>query len=74
MGTVLVLIGTGLYFYVSRLAIVQQRSLMSTKYFLIAQVKMPCDFTRALGVVFSLVGVVAIIFAVEDSLLPQMFI
>jgi len=52
-------------FYVSRLAIVEQTSLVSNKYFLIAQVKMLFDFARALGVVFSLIGIAVIILALD---------
>lgn len=65
MGILLVLIGTGIHFYVIRLAIVEQPSLISTKYFLIAQVKMLCDFARALGIVFSLTGIAVIILAFD---------
>ena len=65
MGTVLIITGTGVYFYVSRLAIVEQTSLVSNKYFLIAQVKMLFDFARALGVVFSLIGIAVIILALD---------
>jgi len=65
MGTVLIITGTGVHFYVSRLAIVEQPSLVSTKYFLIAQVKMLYDFARALGIVFSLTGIAVIILAFD---------
>jgi hypothetical protein len=65
MGTFLIIIGTGVYFYVSRLAIVEQTSLVSNKYFLIAQVKMLFDFARALGVVFSLTGIAVIILVLD---------
>ena len=39
IGAVLIITGAGVYFYISRLAIVEQTSLVSNKYFLIAQVK-----------------------------------
>lgn len=61
IGAVLIITGAGVYFYVSRLAIVEQTSLVSNEYFLIAQVKMLFDFARALGVVFSLTGIAVII-------------
>ena len=65
IGAVLIITGTGVYFYVSRLAIVEQTSLVSNKYFLIAQVKMLFDFARALGIVFSLTGIAVIILALD---------
>ena len=63
MGTFVTITGAGVYFYVSRLAIVEQTSLVSNKYFLIAQVEMLYDFARALGIVFSLTGIAVIILA-----------
>jgi len=65
IGAVLIITGAGVYFYVSRLAIVEQTSLVSNKYFLIAQVKMLFDFARALGVVFSLTGIAVIILVLD---------
>ena len=65
MGTFLIITGTGVYFYVSRLAIVQQPSLISTKYFLTGQVRMLCDFAKALGAVFSLTGIAVIILVLD---------
>ena len=65
IGTVLIITGAGVYFYVSRLAIVEQTSLVSNKYFLTAQVKMLWDFARALGIVFSLTGIAVIILALD---------
>jgi len=65
MGTFLIITGTGVYFYVIRLAIVQQPSLISAKYFLTAQVEMLCDFAKAIGIVFSLTGIAVIILALD---------
>lgn len=65
IGTVLIVTGAGVYFHVGRLAIVQQPSLLSTKDFVIAQVKMLYDFARALGIVFSLTGIAVIILALD---------
>ena len=65
IGTVPIITGAGVYFYVGRLAIVEQTSLVSNKYFLIAQVKMLWDFARALGIVFSLTGIAVIILALD---------
>ena len=65
MGAVLIITGAGVYFYISRLAIVEQTSLVSNKYFLIAQVKILFDFARALGVVFSLTGIAVIILVLD---------
>jgi len=65
IGTLLIITGAGVYFYVSRLAIVEQTSLVSNEYFLIAQVRMLYDFARALGIVFSLTGIAVIILALD---------
>lgn len=65
IGAVLIITGTGVYFYVSKLAIVEQTSLVSNKYFLTGQVKMLWDFARALGIVFSLTGIAVIILALD---------
>ncbi|GAH11420.1 unnamed protein product, partial [marine sediment metagenome] len=65
MRTLLIMTGIGVYFYVSRLAIVQQPSLISAKYFLTAQVEMLCDFAKAIGIVFSLTGIAVIILVLD---------
>ena len=65
IGAVLTITGAGVYFYVGRLAIVQQPSLLPTKHYLIAQVEMLCDFAKALGAVFSLTGMAVIILALD---------
>ena len=65
IGAILIITGTGVYFYVIRLAIVQQPSLISAKYFLTAQVEMLWDFARALGIVFSLTGIAVISLALD---------
>ena len=65
IGAVLIITGAGVYFYVIRLAIVQQPSLISAKYFLTAQVEMLCDFAKAIGIVFSLTGIAVIILALD---------
>ena len=65
IAAVLIITGIGVYFYVGRLAIAEQPSLLSTKYFLVGQVKMLWDFARALGIVFSLTGIAVIILALD---------
>jgi len=71
MGAVLIVGGIGIYFYVGKLIITQYISTISIKNFITNQVKMLCDFTKALGLVFSLVGVVSIIVALDRLALKK---
>ena len=65
LGVVLTLTGMGVYFYVSELTIVKQAYATPTRNFMISQLKLVCNFARVLGVVFSLVGVVSILLALD---------
>jgi hypothetical protein len=65
LGIILILSGIGVYFYVSKLTIAQELSMTSAKNFIVAQIKMLYDFSRALGAVFSLTGLAVIILALN---------
>jgi len=65
IGAVLITAGTGIYYYVSKIAIAQQVSTIPGKNFIVAQAKTLYNFTKALGIVFTLVGAVSIIFALD---------
>lgn len=65
LGVILILSGIGVYFYVSKLTIAQELSTTSAKNFIVAQIKMLYDFSRALGAVFSLTGLAVIILALN---------
>jgi len=61
----LIAAGTGIYYYTGKIAIAQQVSTIPGKNSMVAQVKMLYDFSRALGIVFTLTGIVSIIFALD---------
>lgn len=71
IGAVLVLSGIGVYFYVGRLNVVQYLSTLSVHNFAESEVKMLGNFSKALGIVFALVGVVSIIFALDRLVLRK---
>ena len=55
--------GIAIYLYVDTLAITQYISAITTGNIAVSQVRMLCDFARGLGIVFTLVGVIAIALA-----------
>ena len=61
----LLLAGMGVYFYVGKLAVAEYLSVVPIHNFAVSQVKMLLTSSKASGVVFSLIGVVAIAFAQE---------
>ena len=65
IGAVLIITGVGVYFYVNRITITQYLSAIHVNRFAISQVKMLHDFSKVLGIVFALVGVVSIVFALD---------
>ena len=65
IGAILVLVGIGVYYYVGKLTIIQQVSTVPTNNFTMAQVKIVCDFAKAIGIVFSLTGISVIILALD---------
>ena len=65
IGAILVLAGIGVYFYVSELTITHYLSTIPVHNLVVSQVKMLHDFSRVLGIVFSLVGLVSIVFALD---------
>lgn len=71
IAAVLVVSGIGVYFYVGELSITQYVSTVSIQNFVVSEVKMLCDFAKVLGAVFSVVGVVAIIFALDRLCLTR---
>jgi len=65
IGVVLIVTGIGVYFYVSRITIIQYLSPIYLHTLVISQVRMLHDFSRVLGIVFALVGVVSIVFVLD---------
>ena len=57
--------GIGVYFYVGKLTLVQKADAAPARNFIMLQLRLFCDFARVLGVVFSLIGVVSIILALD---------
>ena len=64
-GAILIPTGIGVYLNVGRLAVSQYVSAITTRNFMIAEVKMLCNLARALGIIFSLSGIALIILARE---------
>lgn len=65
LGAVLILAGIGVYFYVGKLTMIQKLFTSSSKNLIISQVKMLYDFSRVLGIVFSLTGLAVIILSLD---------
>lgn len=65
LGAVLTLAGIGVYFYVGELTLVQQAYAIPPKNFMMSELRLLSNFARVLGVVFSLIGVVSIILALD---------
>ena len=65
LGATLTVAGIGVYFYVGKLTFVQRAYATPPKDFMMSQLRLLCDFARVLGVVFSLIGVVSIILALD---------
>jgi len=65
LGATLTVAGIGVYFYVGKLTFVQRAYATPPKDFMMSQLRLLCDFARVLGVIFSLIGVVSIILALE---------
>jgi len=65
LGAILVAAGIGVYFYVSKLTMIQKLFTSSSKSLIISQIKMLYDFSRVLGIVFSLTGLAVIILSLD---------
>ncbi|RLE09553.1 hypothetical protein DRJ00_03910 [Candidatus Aerophobetes bacterium] len=65
VGVILTLAGIGVYFYVGKLTLVQKTYATPPKNFMMFELRLLCDYARALGVIFSLIGVVSIILALD---------
>ena len=65
IGAILIPAGIGVYFNVGNLAVTQYVSAITTRNFMIAEVRMLCNLARALGIIFSLSGIALIIMARE---------
>lgn len=65
LGAVLMVTGVGVYLYVGRITIVEYLSKIHVQRLAIYQVKMLHDFSKVLGIVFTLVGVVCVVFALD---------
>jgi len=65
LGIILVVAGIGVYFYVGKLTIAQKLSATSARNLIVAQIRMLYNFSRALGAVFSLIGLAVIILAFD---------
>jgi len=65
LGVVLIVAGAGIYFYIGKISIIEYLSTIHAHRLAISQVKMLHNFSRVLGIVFALVGVVCIVFALD---------
>jgi len=65
LGATLTLAGIEVYFYVGELTLVQKAYATPPKNFMMSELRLLCDFARVLGIVFSLIGVVSIILALD---------
>ena len=65
IGAVLIIAGVGVYFYVGRITIIQYLSTIHVHRLAISQVKMLHNFSKVLGIVFALVGILCIVLALD---------
>ena len=65
IGAILIPVGIGVYFCVDDLAITQYVFAIPAGSFVVSEVKMLCNFAKALGIVFSLAGIAVIILALD---------
>ncbi len=65
VGAILILTGIGIYFYVGKLAIAQYLPVVPIHNFIVSEIEMLYAFSEVLGIVFSLVGIVSIVFALD---------
>lgn len=65
VGAILISAGIGIFLYVDKLTITQYVFAIPARNSIVSQVRMLCDFAKALGVVFALVGVFAIVFMLD---------
>jgi len=64
-GVILIIAGVGVYFYIGKLTVGQWLLTTSVKNFRINEIRMLYDYSRVLGIVFSLVGIAVIIVALD---------
>jgi len=65
LGIVLIVAGAGIYFYVGKIVIIEYLSTIHAHRLAISLVKMLHNFSKLLGIVFTLVGIVCIVFALD---------
>ena len=65
LGIVLIVAGIGVYFYVGKIVIIEYLSTIHAHRLAISLVKMLHNFSRVLGIVFTLVGIACIVFALD---------
>lgn len=65
LGTTLMLTGIGVYFYIGKLTIPKEISTLSTQSFIKDEIRMLYNFSRALGVVFSLTGLAIVVLSLD---------
>ncbi|MCD6231774.1 hypothetical protein J7K28_03995 [Candidatus Aerophobetes bacterium] len=65
LGIVLIIAGAGIYFYIGKIVIIEYLSTIHAHRLAISQVRMLHNFSRVLGIVFTLVGIVCIVFALD---------
>jgi hypothetical protein len=65
IAAILIPAGIGVYFCVDDLAITQYVFVVPAGSFVVSEVKMLCNFAKALGIVFSLTGIAVIILAFD---------
>ena len=71
VGVILILTGIGVYFYVGKLSLTQYLSAVPVHSFVVSQAEMLHNFAKVLGIVFSLIGVVFIVFALNVLILRK---
>jgi len=64
-GAILIPTGIGIYFNVGKLAVTQYVSAITTKNFMVGQVRMLYDLSRGLGIVYSLSGIAVTVLALN---------
>jgi len=64
-GAILIPAGVGVYLNVGNLAVAQYVSAITINNFIVTQVRMLCDLSRGLGIVYSLSGIAVSVFALN---------
>ena len=65
IGAIMIPAGIGIYFNIGKLAVTQYVSAITTKNFMVGQVRMLYDLSRGLGIVYSLSGIAVTVLALN---------